>query len=189
MSKSTPSPEQQREIDELTADQRSVYEYAISIDASVDDALDAAHVQYPTKPRPTRRRRTRTPKRDGHFTPTETTLRLRALAAEARSRCRLPKNARIEIGTRAVPVVTLDDPQLVEWYADDDDLVDMLDLRQARSDDTVTAHGSIVHLYFSIRESVTDDYFELSDICVGWMGTPDKPAQLLDTNGTPIVRD
>lgn len=120
------------------------------------------------------------------FSKTEARRRLRLLAKEARRRCGLPRNTLAEVGHRIVPVAIGHYPGMDERvYADEGDDLDTLEHLGTVDDPRVRAHGAIVHLYLS---RVNHWGQELSDVCVGWMGTPDADPALVDTNGRRIER-
>jgi hypothetical protein len=122
------------------------------------------------------------------FTKTEALKRLRALAAEARLYERLPRTSPVEVGLRCDPVVT-DDPfrDGVEWYGPDDDLADYRSFKEAAVDPSVAGHGAIVHIYLSEQRGFgVEDYSELRNVVMGWMGTPTEPAVLLSVPGRTI---
>lgn len=121
-----------------------------------------------------------------HFTKTETLKRLRTIAHEARLRTQLPRNARVEVGLRCVPLVIVDPIAAESFYADGDDLEEQLDFSWAARESSVQQHGALVHLYFSVRDGF-DGEFELREIVVGWMGDDEHAAQLVDVNGVRIV--
>jgi hypothetical protein len=125
----------------------------------------------------------------GAFTKTEALRRLRKLAAEARRVERVPRNARVEVGERNVPVVSMTVP--ATFYAEGDDLdsclpfADAVD-RPGRFDlPLVAGPGYVVHLYVS----TVGPWGEFVGVCCGWMGTADAEPVLLDADGRPLEDD
>lgn len=114
------------------------------------------------------------------FTKTETLRRLRVLTRESR-RYADGRRLRFEVGLRMLPQTADTIAQAVDLrYPEGDDLNDYRDLVEAASEDEVTAHGAVVHVYtrcWDGWEWTTDT------VCVGWIGTPDSEPVLLDHDG------
>ena len=126
-----------------------------------------------------------TPNTPAQFTKTDALLRLRACAAHMRNIEGQPSNARCEVGSRIVPVVTPQPPSHDEAFPADDDLVDFEALKYAAKDDHVRTHGAVVHMYLYEPDGF-DDYVssELVNVAVFWMGTPDAHPYCVDFPGS-----
>ena len=121
------------------------------------------------------------------FTKTEALRRLRATAADARRRCRLPKSAKCEIGLRIHPVATSNPEALDSYVEPHDDLDTHVTFDEVNDYRQTVEHGAIVHLYLFERY---DRYeWELRDVCVVWLGLPNVPARVLDVNGKRVEVD
>lgn len=113
------------------------------------------------------------------MTQTEAKRRLRQCAQVARDHLRMPKHWRVEIGPRAVPVVseTVPTSSAEAWSSDpNDDLADIWRLLDYSAD---LRPGEVVHLYFYS----TGDHGELEDVMTVWSGYGDAGPVLLESNG------
>jgi len=116
------------------------------------------------------------------MTKTEALRRLRVAAALCRDARRMPKNWKIEVGTRTITVVSDTPPTKGNVYAEGDDLANLFQMTYAARH---VEYGEVVHLYFS---SVGWDG-ELEDVCTVWIGTPDREPVLLDINGRYVAQE
>jgi hypothetical protein len=115
------------------------------------------------------------------MTKTEALRRLRAGAALCRNARRLPKNWKVEVGTRTITVVSDTPPVKGKVYAEGEDLVSFYTLSEAAR---WVEYGEVVHIYFT--SGGWDG--ELEDIFCVWLGTPDREPVLLDINGRYVAQ-
>lgn len=119
------------------------------------------------------------------MTKTEKLRRLRVLAAQGRIVARQKAGARVEVGSRLIPVrydrpPTIDD---VLYGGPDDDLRDFSSMQQFAGSSDDCQPGEIVHLYFS----TTGDWGELQSIVTGWLGVEGHEPFITDCDGTRVV--
>lgn len=121
------------------------------------------------------------------FSKTEALKRLRTIAAQARVAVGGSSAWRIEVGHRTQNVVLDTVTRDSELMHEHDDLNDFDDLPDAAKREHVRTHGAVVHLYLSKPEGfgAWRDFW-LEDVVIGWMGTSDEPARLVNVNGRNI---
>lgn len=112
---------------------------------------------------------------------TDTLIRLRQVARDARKLAGAPTNGPAEVGFRVNPQVRKAPPATkraatMASYPKGDDLANSMHLDHACTEAEVREPGAVVHLY--LYEPGQDG--ELVDVVVAWLGYGDEPARVID---------
>jgi hypothetical protein len=121
------------------------------------------------------------------MTKAERLVRVRQIADAARKHAGVPSKARLQAGVDAPTVTTMTAP------ADGDDVSSLVDATDIDSYLTApkwvkhcSAEGAIVTLYFETLAS--DGEYELDTVAVGWIGTVEAPAVLMQVDGRLAIQ-